>query len=155
MSDQLIPTLQAALAPVTVISGAALLLSAMTLRYGRTSDRFRNCLREYDQSSIEIRKGITLEVKLLYRRLHLIRVQIACVTSALLLIALTIFFLFYELSTDREWFETAAKFSFISSLMLLTVAMVFFLGDIIQSLQALRVNLAMRPELEKIVRKTK
>ena len=152
MTSELVPTLQAALAPVTVISGAALLLSAMTQRYGRTSDRFRSCLREYDHSHGDLKENLTEEVKLLYLRLHMIRVQIACVTSSLVLIAFTIFFLFYELSTDRQWFEFAAKASFILSLVLLTIAMIFFLSDILNSMQALRVNLSQRPELEKKIR---
>ena len=152
MASELVPTLQASLAPVTVISGAALLLSAMTQRYGRTSDRFRSCLKEYDNSHGDVRENLTQEVKLLYLRLHMIRVQIACVTSSLVMIAFTIFFLFYELSTERHWFEVAAKVSFILSLVLLTIAMIFFLSDILNSMQALRVNLSQRPELAKKIR---
>lgn len=151
-NESFIGILQAALAPVTVISGAALLLSAMTLRYGRTSDRFRTCLKEYDEAPADRQNSMAEEIRLLYRRLHLIRAQITCVTSSLVLIALTIFLLFYGLSTNRVWFEEAAKFTFITSLVLLTIAMIFFLADILRSMQALRTNLAQRPALEQLVR---
>jgi len=154
MEDEtFINILKASLAPVTVISGAALLLSAMTLRYGRTSDRFRSCLREYEGSISPLKEVLAEEIKLLYRRLHLIRAQITCVTSSLVSIALTIFLLFYGLSTNRGWYEGAAKVTFIGSLVLLTIAMIFFLADILRSMQALRVILARHPELEQLVRR--
>lgn len=140
----LIRILQASLAPVTVISGAGLLLSSMTARYGRTSDRIRVLLREFglrtDETDI-LRRAARDELVLLYRRARMIRTEIVMVASSIFCVALTIFFLFGSLLYHAPLGARAAQACFLASLVLLLVAMVFFIADILASLRALKVNI--------------
>lgn len=144
----LIGILQASLAPVTVISGAGLLLGAMTNRYGRTSDRIRVLMRDYRTREHDKRaaNAIVSEIVILYRRARLIRTEIISVAISIFFVAVTIFSLFFSLVYGTG-LERIAQTSFLLSLCSLIVAMLFFIADIIASLKALRVVLSSEPEL--------
>jgi hypothetical protein len=140
--QELIRILQASLAPVTVISGAGLLLSSMTLRYGRTTDRIRLLLKDLvilTEGDLR-RKLVVEEIRMLFGRARLIRTEIILVASGILCVAMTIFFLFasfvYKLSLGR-----AAQFCFIASILFLLLSMAFFIGDILVSLRALKFSI--------------
>ena len=147
-TDSLISILQASLAPVTVISGSGLLLSSMTSRFGRTSDRIRVVMKEYEdgKSSVLIRSAMVEEVTLLYRRLRLIRTEIVAVASCIFCVILTILFLFANLLYKFP-LHTIAQIFFVIGLLFLIVAIAFFIADILASLQALKVSLNARPTL--------
>ncbi|NBO38966.1 DUF2721 domain-containing protein [bacterium] len=150
MSDQpiIIGILQASLAPVTVISGAGLLLGAMTNRYGRTSDRIRTLMREYRTREHDKRAAaaIVTEVVILYRRARLIRTEIIAVAISIFCVSITIFCLFWDLVYGPE-LDKLARVFFLLSLCSLIFAMLFFIADIVASLKALRVVLSAEPEL--------
>lgn len=144
----LIGILQASLAPVTVISGAGLLLGAMTNRYGRTSDRIRVLMRDYRTREHDKRAAaaIVSEIVILYRRARLIRTEIIAVACSIFFVAVTIFSLFFNLVYGTALDKLAQAF-FLLSLCSLIVAMLFFIADIVASLRALRVVLSSEPEL--------
>jgi len=144
----LIGILQASLAPVTVISGAGLLLGAMTNRYGRTSDRIRVLMREYRTREHDKRatNAIISETVILYRRARLIRTEIISVAVSIFFVSVTIFCLFFNLVYGASLAGIAQTF-FLLSLCSLIVAMLFFIADIVASLKALRVVLSSEPEL--------
>ncbi|NBX18829.1 MAG: DUF2721 domain-containing protein [Proteobacteria bacterium] len=144
----LIGILQASLAPVTVISGAGLLLGAMTNRYGRTSDRIRVLMRDYRTREHDRRaaNAIVTEVVILYRRARLIRTEIVAVAVSIFFVSVTIFSLFFNLVYGASLDKLAQTF-FLLSLCSLIVAMLFFIADIVASLKALRVVLSAEPEL--------
>jgi len=144
----LIGILQASLAPVTVISGAGLLLGAMTNRYGRTSDRLRVLMREYRTREHDKRaaQAIVSEIVILYKRARLIRTEIVAIAVSIFFVAITIFSLFFSLVYGTALDKLAQMF-FLLSLCSLIVAMLFFIADIVASLTALRVVLSAEPEL--------
>ena len=74
--------LQAALTPITLISGVGLLLVSMTNRYNHSTDRLRQLLRESD--AIKPRKDDDLDhaIELIFLRVRLLR-------KAILLIVLS------------------------------------------------------------------
>lgn len=150
MTDQptLIGILQASLAPVTVITGAGLLLGAMTNRYGRTSDRIRVLMQDYRNRKHDIQsvKAIVSEISILYRRARLIRTEIVSVAVSIFCVSITIFCLFLNLVYGNE-LDYLARTFFLLSLCSLIVAMIFFIADIVASLKALRVVLSSDSEL--------
>jgi hypothetical protein len=150
MTDQptLIGILQASLAPVTVITGAGLLLGAMTNRYGRTSDRIRSLMQEYRVRQHDPRSAnaIVSEITILYRRARLIRTEIVSVAVSIFCVSITIFCLFLNLVYGNE-LDYLARLFFLLSLCSLIIAMVFFISDIVASLAALRVVLSSDPQL--------
>ena len=154
-TDSLISILQASLAPVTVISGAGLLLTSMTNRFGRTSDRIRVLMKEYEEgkSSQLIRDAMVEEVTILYRRLRLIRTEIVAVASCIFCVVLTILFLFANLLYKLPLHGVAQLF-FVIGLLFLIVAMAFFIADILASLRALKVTLNARPALQEACRRS-
>lgn len=154
-TDSLISILQASLAPVTVISGAGLLLTSMTNRFGRTSDRIRIVMKEYEegQFSALIREAMVEEITILYRRIRLIRTEIVAVASSIFCVILTILFLLADLLYHLPLQHVAQMF-FVVGLLFLVVAMVFFIADILASLRALKVMLNARPTLHEACRRS-
>ncbi|MEN9529537.1 MAG: hypothetical protein RI932_1410 [Pseudomonadota bacterium] len=150
MTDQptLIGILQASLAPVTVITGAGLLLGAMTNRYGRTSDRIRTLMQDYRNRRHDVRavNAIVAEIAILYRRARMIRTEIVSVAISIFCVSITIFCLFLKLVYGNE-LDILARTFFLLSLCSLIFAMLFFIADIVASLRALRVVLSSDEEL--------
>ena len=85
-------TLQAALTPITLISGVGLLLVSMTNRYNHSTDRLRQLLRQSE--AIKPRRDDDLEhaIDLIFLRVRLLRqanllVVLSGMCSALLVLA--------------------------------------------------------------------
>ena len=150
MADQptLIAILQASLAPVTVITGAGLLLSSMTNRYGRTTDRIRVLMYDFRTRSHDKRavNAIVSEIVILYRRARMIRTEIISVAVSIFCVSITIFCLFLKLVYGNE-LDYFARLFFLLSLVSLIIAMIFFIADIVASLTALRLGLSSDNEL--------
>ena len=72
-------TLQAALTPITLISGVGLLLVSMTNRYNHSTDRLRQLLRQSE--AIKPRRDDDLEhaIDLIFLRVRLLRQAILLV----------------------------------------------------------------------------
>lgn len=133
LSD-LIPVLQVAIGPVIVVSGIALLLLTMTNRFGRIIDRTRQVFREPD------RERADAQLKILLRRARIVRAAIAFASVAVLLAALLIIVLFFEVLAHLRPAAPVA-WLFVSCMACLIASLLLFISDVNLSLQALRVEI--------------
>lgn len=69
-------TLSDALAPVTLISGAGLLLVSMSARYCHATSRIRQLLAERKEESEDFHEGIDQSIDLIYKRASLLKTGI-------------------------------------------------------------------------------
>ncbi len=129
----LIPILQTAISPAILISGVGLLLLTMTNRLGRTIDRARE-LTDPKQLAI------------LWKRARLIRIAIILASSSALTAALLIITIFSAeiLAVDASVFIAAL---FAACLFLMVSALVMFIREVNESLEALRLELKQPPSL--------
>lgn len=136
---ELIPVLQMAIGPVILISGVGLLLLSMTNRFGRVVDRARalhlasHSMQQPDHS----RRNAQLQI--LHRRADLLRRAIILALVSILLAALLIVALFFAalLRLDSGW---PVLLLFIGCLAALIGSLIAFIGDINQSLLALKME---------------
>ncbi len=145
-STHLIQIMQAAIAPVTLISGVGLLILSMTNRYGRVIDRTRELLKLLaHQREKAIEPGadghhVRRQIRILYNRAQLMRSSIACGIGSIFFTSLTIFLIFSQLSFGNE-LSGLAQFSFVAALLLLIVGMGLYVLDIRLSLGALQLEI--------------
>jgi len=137
--QDIILILQACLAPGAVLTGTALLLSSMSVRYGRTTDRIRMLVKESSMPHVvkDHMGWMHEEILLLFRRARIIRTEIAAAAGSVFMVVMTIFFLFGSQMVARELAYWAAT-TFCLSLLLLIMAMGYFILDILASLKALK-----------------
>lgn len=138
-------TMSVVLAPVFLISGVAVVLSAMITRYGRVIDRVRTVLREVTANMS--RAGATdptiQELRQLYRRAKLLRSAIICASASIFCVSITIFLLFAMLIMDLR-ITWAPEILFIISLSFLILAMALFIEDFAISLRILKLEVNSR-----------
>ncbi len=137
---ELIPILQTAIGPMILISGLGLLLLTMTNRLGRTIDRSRQLLDEYEALSSVARSKIDREIVVLWKRASYVRTAIllasaTCLGAATLVITLFLTGLF---SIDAP---VVVSTVFIMSMLSLIASLVFFALDVNLTLSALRIEL--------------
>ncbi|MGO9244858.1 MAG: DUF2721 domain-containing protein [Verrucomicrobiia bacterium] len=137
---QLIPVLQTAIGPMILISGVGLLLLTMTNRLARTIDRARATARELADASEENRGKGRKQLRVLWRRAHLIRLSIALASASALFAAILIIVLFLTaiLQLENAWLICAL---FIVCLASLIGSLFVFIHDINQALAALKLEL--------------
>lgn len=87
-------TLQTAISPTILISGAGLLLLTFTNRLSRTIDRLRELVDAGEESSPEKKVQIQVQLNILWKRAKLIRNSIILLSSSALCAALLIIILF-------------------------------------------------------------
>ena len=112
----------------------------MTNRLGRAIDRARLLAEAYRNGSETDRARIKGQLEILWQRAQLIRASIVWGSSAVLLVALLIIFLF--ISTLLAWtigLEIALLFG--CCLVSLIVSLVYFIRDINLSLHALQLEI--------------
>ena len=133
----LVPILQIAVGPVILISGVGLLLLSMTNRLGRVIDRVRALCREIRGAAGNERRCILEQLEVLERRADLLRQAIIWGSVSVLLVALLIITLFLAamLRLDAGWLVVVL---FSGCLVTLIVSLLAFIGDINQSLFALK-----------------
>jgi hypothetical protein len=137
---ELVPVLQTAIGPVILISGIGLLLLTMTNRLGRTIDRARELLDEYEELSSSEKSKIDREIVVLWKRARYVRNAILLATTTCLGAASLIILLFMTslLHADVPLLVEAI---FIFSMLCLIGALIFFLLDVNITLSALRIEL--------------
>ncbi|NTU58955.1 MAG: DUF2721 domain-containing protein [Chlorobiaceae bacterium] len=138
--SELVPLLQTSIGPVILISGIGLLLLSMTNRLGRTIDRARALLDEYESLSAAIRSKVDREIMVLWKRARYIRTAILLATSTCLGAA-TLIILLFMTSLFHIEVPLLIETVFIFSMLCLIVALVFFLLDVNMTLSALRIEL--------------
>ncbi|PJA32558.1 MAG: DUF2721 domain-containing protein [Zetaproteobacteria bacterium CG_4_9_14_3_um_filter_53_7] len=138
--ENFIPVLQLSIAPVIVISGVGLILLSMTNRIARVIDRSRELSKilrndEADSGRHQVRQ----QLMILERRSQLLRraIEFACIS--LLLAASLVIVLFFVVLMDIEAVMIITLI-FISCMLSLIAALIFFLVDVHTSLSALKLE---------------
>lgn len=137
---ELIPILQTAIGPMILISGLGLLLLTMTNRLGRTIDRSRELLDEYEELPDSSRSKVDREIVVLWKRAGYVRTAILLASATCLGAASLIILLFLTSLFSIDWPVVVATV-FIMSMMSLIASLIFFLLDVNLTLSALRIEL--------------
>ena len=132
----LLGIIQAAVAPVVLISGVGLLLLTLTARLGRIVDRTRLLGAERHRASVSERSALDAQLAILSRRARLIRLAVALSASSVAVIGVLITVLFLGLLLG--WNVTlVCILLFVGALLSLVAAMLVFVRELFQALTAL------------------
>ena len=138
----LLAVIQAAIAPVVLISGVGLLLLTLSARLGRIVDRTRLVAAELHAAAQGERGPLEHQLAVLRRRARLIRLSLTLSASAVALIGVLMTLLF--LGMVLGWNVTlACTLLFVAALTCVVVAMFVFVRELSESLVAL--ELSIRP----------
>jgi hypothetical protein len=136
----LLKIIQAAIAPVVLISGVGLLLLTLSARLGRIVDRTRIVAAERRTAGDAGREMLNTQLAVLRKRARLIRFALALSASSVALVSLLIIGLFLGLMLD--WNMTVpCTFLFIGSLLSLVMAMLIFVRELFEALTALDLSI--------------
>lgn len=135
---ELTQILQVSISPVVVISSVGLILLSMTNRYGRAIDRIRSLHSQTEP--VAILANTKKQIACLYDRCRLLQTAIALAILSILLVSLTIVFLYCTQLFNLE-LTYLAILSFTVGIVSLVVSLVFFIQDIKLSLKALKIEL--------------
>ncbi len=128
--------IQAATAPVVLISGVGLLLLTLSARLGRIVDRTRLVAAERHAAGPAEREPLNSQLAVLRHRARLIRLALALSASAVAAVALLITVLFLGLLLG--WNVTLeCTILFIMALLCLVTAMIVFVRELFEALTAL------------------
>jgi Protein of unknown function (DUF2721) len=137
--------IQAAIAPVVLISGVGLLLLTLTARLGRIVDRTRLLAAERRTAEPAARAALEAQLKVLAHRARLVRLAVALSASSVAMIGILIAILFLGLLLNWQVAATAALL-FVASLLTLVAAMLVFVRELFQALTALSMSLEEPPD---------
>jgi hypothetical protein len=143
--DQIITTLQLAIGPVIVISGAGLVLLSITNRFGRVIDRSRNLVESKHSISMSKTHSIENQLMILMRRARLLRMAIALASLSILLAAFLVISLFLIELANLEA-TSLIIIIFICCMVSLIVSLLFFIADVNVSLSALKLEMGGEPK---------
>ncbi len=136
--------LSSAIAPVTLISGMAFLISIMANRYARCIDRIRVILKEVQSinGGVECKETQHLQrqIRILYARTKALRTTMTFAASSVFCVVLTIFGSFSSMMFEFPNALTVASI-FLIALLLLVAAVSGFIRDILISLRAVKVEI--------------
>jgi hypothetical protein len=138
--SDLLKIIQAAIAPVVLISGVGLLLLTLSARLGRIVDRTRIVAAERRTADGGSREMLNTQLAVLRNRARLIRFALALSASSVALVSLLIIGLFLGLLLS--WNMTVpCTFLFIGSLLSLVTAMLVFVRELFEALTALDLSI--------------
>lgn len=128
--------LQAALTPITLISGVGLLLVSMTNRYNHSTDRLRQLIRESD--AIKPRKDDDLEhaKDLIFLRVRLLRQAILLVVISGMLSAILVLTGIVEIATGSD-FVVIKSTLLLAAVSLVVISTLIFAKEVSTSMKAL------------------
>ena len=136
----LLAVIQAAIAPVVLISGVGLLLLTLSARLGRIVDRTRLVAAELHAAPQGERGPLEHQLAVLRRRARLIRLSLTLSASAVALIGVLMTLLFLGLVLG--WNVTlACTLLFVAALTCVVVAMFVFVRELSESLVALELSI--------------
>jgi len=137
---QLIQALQGSIAPCVLISGDGLLLLSLSNRLSRPIERIRHLCDVIKANPQGDHRAAQEQIQILYKRGEHLRSAIACIILSIVLISFIVLLLFFD--AFYAWPMTfLINIFFISSLVFLTISMVFFLLDIYGSLDSLKIEI--------------
>jgi hypothetical protein len=139
-SPGILGSIQAATAPVVLISGIGLLLLTLTGRLGRIVDRTRLLAEHRHGAAPAERPAIAAQLAVLRRRAKLIRLAILLSALAVVLLAILIAVLFLGLLLNFEIAAAAASL-FIASVVSLVAGLLAFVRELFEALTALDLSL--------------
>lgn len=130
--------LQQCIAPVILISGVGLLLASINVRLGRTIDRLRHLANDIDNDRDKNGKKRS-ELKILYRRGHILRISIVSLCFSIFCSSTVIFQLVMGsvLGTFLKEIGIAALFGSVAGIMISSIALFV---DVTLSLHAIKVE---------------
>ena len=136
----LLAVIQAAIAPVVLISGVGLLLLTLSARLGRIVDRTRLVAAELHASPEGDRGGLEHQLFVLRHRARLIRLSLTLSASAVALVGVVMTLLFLGLVLG--WNVTlVCTLLFVAALTCVVVAMFVFVRELSESLVALELSI--------------
>jgi hypothetical protein len=136
----LLRIIQAAIAPVVLISGVGLLLLTLSARLGRIVDRTRLvAAARHDSSDVE-RAALNTQLAVLRHRARLIRFALALSASSVALVSLLIVILFLGLLLGRN-VTVPCTLLFTGALLSLVTAMLVFVRELFEALTALDLSI--------------
>jgi ABC-type polysaccharide/polyol phosphate export permease len=139
----LLAVIQAAIAPVVLISGVGLLLLTLSARLGRIVDRTRLVAAELHAAAEGDRGGLEHQLSVLRRRARLIRLSLTLSASAVALVGVVMTLLFLGLVLG--WNVTlVCTLLFVAALTCVVVAMFVFVRELSESLVALELSIQAR-----------
>jgi ABC-type polysaccharide/polyol phosphate export permease len=136
----LLAVIQAAIAPVVLISGVGLLLLTLSARLGRIVDRTRLVAAELHAAPPGERDGLTHQLAVLRHRARLIRLALTLSASAVALIGVLMTLLFLGLVLGWN-VALACTLLFVAALTCVVVAMFVFVRELSESLVALELSI--------------
>ncbi len=128
--------LQLSVGPTIIISACGLLMLSMTNRLGRAIDRSRVLARERSTGTGEFQANVDQQLEIIRYRCRLMRWAILGASACIFLTVILILLLFVFAATKFEaaWIIAAV---FAASMGALLLAVVYFMRDIFQSLEAM------------------
>jgi hypothetical protein len=138
--EHILEVIQAAIAPVVLISGVGLLLLTLSGRLGRIVDRTRIVAGERNAANGQQRAHLERQLGVLGHRARLVRLALALSASSVAVSGLLITLLFLGLLL--EWNVTVAcAVLFVTALLCLVLAMFVFVRELLHSLTALDLSI--------------
>ncbi|MCB2193555.1 MAG: DUF2721 domain-containing protein [Deltaproteobacteria bacterium] len=139
--------LQASIAPCVLISGVGLVLLALTNRLGRPIDRVRELSAEFRRVPSGEKAVLNHEIRILYRRCHLLRLSVLFAALSIFAVAMIIL-AFFATYAFGLWVPNLVEVLFTCSLICLMLSLGFFLADVHQALASLRVEVREHLQIE-------
>lgn len=137
---QLIPALQASIAPCVLISGDGLLLLSMSNRLSRPIERIRHLCDLIKTHPLNDHTTTHEQIRILYKRCKLLRSAIASIIYSIAFVSFIVLLLF--LNALYAWPITfLINIFFILSLLFLIASMINFLMDIYLALDSLKIEI--------------
>ncbi|MCF7793584.1 MAG: DUF2721 domain-containing protein [Candidatus Cloacimonetes bacterium] len=135
--QNLIQLLQTAISPIVLISGVGLLLLSLTNRMGRVIDRSRYLVQEIEAGKDDHKKHV--QIGILYRRSHILRASITCISITILFASIMILELFIGYFSHLDISNSFIAF-FVLAVITLILGILLFLVDIAVTLKALKLQ---------------
>lgn len=132
--------MQASVAPITVISGLAFLLTIVATRYGRCIDRVRQLLAELHTTTQPRLNVVREQIDIIYQRARLLRTTMLFVTLSIFSVVVTVSLIFSSYILGWES-DRGATFFFLLALASIVAALLLFFRDITISLRALKLEI--------------
>ena len=89
-AEELIKFFQSSISPIILISGVGLILLSLTNRLGRTIDRSRSLVKEFEKGNVKDHEIKKRELQILFRRSKILRNSITSISFSILCSSLII-----------------------------------------------------------------
>ncbi|KIX12503.1 DUF2721 domain-containing protein [Dethiosulfatarculus sandiegensis] len=145
--EELMPVLQACVAPCVVISGVGLLLLAMTNRLARPIDRVRVLCRQISEAKEGEKDYLAEQIKIFLRRAAFLRTAIGMSVASIFFVAVMILLLFVTFVFDVR-VNGALEILFGVSIICLVTSLAYLLADVFLTLRSLQNETRKRAGIE-------